>query len=347
MHNLNNSNYLDYIKIKYKMHINYKDKAYDKRVENVEKFLEDTKDFFDIYYDKYFNVNLTSSDSLSIFNVISKIINKLADYLLTAEDVVYEGLHTESNFGKKILKELPLSSCNHYINDDEENSQNSLEGFINILKIKNQPQSIKVQRNHKNVYNITNGSGEFNNILEDYNKALIDITNKIKEPNSSLNRYTLTKIKKDILNDINDTINGYKSTVNINVNKLKNYYNLYQINDLKLNNLFDFDSTNISLDDVRAFRMLCVLQNNKIEYDNNIVELITDFKKILNKIYISKKGREILSYIKRGYTYDDIAKKINIQKSYISKIIKDIIINFKKYYNLEMIILEESNCMEG
>lgn len=335
-HNSHNANYLDHIKAKYKLHINYQDKTLESRMQNVEKFLCDINDWLVEYNDNYLNVNLNASSSLTTFSPISRILSQLTDYILSATDVVEEGLHTEYNFQKKLSKELPLSCCFDDVSGDDSGATESL---MHLLKTKNHPSIVKTKNSLKKNLNTPNMSDEYNVMWAEYNNALLDITNKIKN-NQYNNRYKFTKLKKDLLEDMNEICNHYFGGSNLKVGQIKNHYNAYQNQDISLTNLFDFSTDNVSLQDVRSFRMLCVIKNEENYSDNCMVEIVEDFKKILNKIYISNKGRNILSCIGKGYTYDDISNKLLLQKSYISKTIKSIIIAFKKYYNLNKIILQ-------
>lgn len=149
--------------------IDYKLNNYKEREEKVNEILEFADNFYQEYFDDFCSVSINSDDALLSDTNVVKSLEKMATYLLMADDVKsrkntdYQFFSKESSLDSKTIKEKEYSSTGaSYIDESDDKAIPEAKSQSNYKKVKKQVIS-SADVNRKD---------ELGDVLSDYNDFL-------------------------------------------------------------------------------------------------------------------------------------------------------------------------------
>jgi hypothetical protein len=186
--------------------IDYTKTSLEERKNVVDNILE--SGFYEGYMDEFFKVNLTSGDSLSEHDNACNSLERLANYLLNADEVKEDKKETsykfytdEIEFQKAVNKEPKIDG----MGSEQEN-------IIHFLKKENR--NFKKSKNQTVTKKDTQREDELGQILREYTDYLEKVTIELKNhEQSKLSRYKLSEIsgsvKQDMINSKNMLLGAF------------------------------------------------------------------------------------------------------------------------------------------
>ncbi|MGL5646615.1 MAG: hypothetical protein ACRDDY_02095 [Clostridium sp.] len=316
--------------------LNYNKKTLAERKKFIEELLEDKEKkikFFEFYFDNYFNCNLSSEDELSEKNDVCLTLEKMANYLLGANEIREERKMKALNerfyidiveFKQRTKKEESLEN-KIFRNSNSKIKNDDGTGRINYLLEKN---NYNKKEKKQQIFDIDFQQDNYcSSVLKDYQKMLDKINYelekiKLNKDNKLVGkRYVLTKQKKELIEDMILCKNNLKGTFGLILTK-------DIINNKKQSlDLFQWDNFN-------HLKALIAI-NKKFDPDNEISILVKDLNKILDELIknniLSVEEVFIIKMIRKGYKKKEIAVLLKTYPTKITRIMEKIINKIIKY----------------
>lgn len=333
----------------------YEKESVEKRIEIIERILEEKGGFFEEYFDNHYKVELSQNDELSENNNVCRVLESYADYILSSKEVreerkqkgfKYRFYVDKLEFKRRVKKEESL-----------EGTLENAKGKIDTNKVENDEKVIdfllKTEKNNKlskqqaifeEDLNENSYCGE---ILRQYKSAIDDIYSKLediricnkekrKDENGKIikskyanKRHILTKVRKDLHYDMIQCKTQLKGSFG---DRLRN-----QIKESTEPSWDCFDWHN-----PQHIKELLLLQYNFETQDDlsymvmDLEDIITELKEVYyngdgKKVNFSKQEIEVVDLIRRGYKITEIANIFGVKQPAISKVVRHIVEKILEY----------------
>lgn len=295
------------------------------RVEVIEGLLSQN-DFYEEYFSNYFKPNITSKDPLSEDINVCRSLTRMADYILNSKDIKQEkelkkAKHTyytdDQYFYRKLEKEINFSDL------VDTTSSNNEEDFVHLLKCSaHNHKKEKIQEITSEDLKRTDFLGQVLNNYKEFNDYL---GSELKSKTHKSNRYLLSKMKGQTAWDMlycKDSLSGvfaYKVT-NISESNKPNY------------NTFDFTDKDHLLGKlipvegdkpmIKVKGLLYFKPRPLINGDFALV--LHDLSETIKKAKLSNREEFVLHNIQDGIPNTSIAKRLNISRMDVTRIMQRI-----------------------
>ena len=313
--------------------IDYKKTKLKERKKVIEDILNETS-FYEEYFDEYFKPNITSNQSLSSNNNVCRSLERMANYLLNSKEIKEEEdrekqqyvFHKDENyFKKKLRREISIEKMG---NGNPENEENVIHFLIrneeNYKKSKNQ--NISFDNLKPSITNSKEDIEELQRIMGEYKQFHDFITEKIVDKDRKENRYLLTTIKGQLIDDM---IICKDQLLGIFGYELKNGQPEKPRPDL----LFDFTNEThlkgrtLYFEDsgTTVFAKGLIFFNPTNDYTDDFNIVLLDLQKTISKAKLTDEEKKVLKMCQTGYSQDEIADQLNTYKMRVSRIIDRIV----------------------
>lgn len=274
--------------------------------------------FFKEYFSGYFRVNITNNDSLSVNNNVCLALEKMTNYILNSSEVKKMDdkekskyiFYTDSlHFDKKINKELSIES----MSGENGNSDN----VIHFLKRDNK--NYKRAKTQKITNKDLKRDDFLGEVLRSYQIFKDFLTEEIKKgKESKFNRFTLTKVKNQIENDM---IYSKDHLLGVWGYELKSFSESTEPNI----DVFDFTNINhlhgVTLEKDGRCEFIKGLLYLKAtdDYMNDFNLILIDLQNLVNKTELSEEELFILSAIQHGLPKKVVADLLDVNPMKITR----------------------------
>ena len=310
----------------------------EERKKIVENILKEKGMFFDEYFDNHYKVELSQNDELSENNNVCKVLESYANYLLGSKEVreerkksdfIYRFYIDKTEFKERTKIEESLEGKIHTAGlkgGVERISENNERVIDFLLKTTSNNKLSKQQRVFEKDIQEDSYCGK---VLRDYQSALDEIDYRLKdikickkedrESKDSGQRYILTKAKKDIHYDMIQCKTQLKGSFG---DRLRN-----QIKESTEPSWDCFDWHN-----PQHIKELLLLQYDYETQDDlsymvmDLEDIITELKEVYyngegEKKSFSKKEKEVIDLIRKGYSESEIKKIINVSQQRVNELV--------------------------
>lgn len=286
--------------------LDYSIKNSEDRIEYLENLLKKSE-YFNMFFEDHFKVNLTSGDSLSEEINVCKILENMANYILNSEDVKEEDrknkpeyVFHKSNerFEKKINREnISINGENGPFNIvDNENIVHSLQvKKQNSKKPKTQTISAKDLRENTKC-------GE---ILRDYQIFLDHINKNLKEKPDRMWRY-YSQAKSQVQDDMIMVKESLKGIWGLRVH----------IKESSKPDLDVFDFT-----DMETVKMMMQMEEPSFEFNLDMRIIWKDFMDVATKANLVEEEKLVLKCMQQQWKIIEISEEFDIKYDRIRRTI--------------------------
>lgn len=319
--------------------IDYSKNKLDERVNVVEGILENK--FYEEYFSDFFDPCINASDATSSNNNVCKSLERMANYILNSKEVKemddaeknqYVFHTSQSHFDSKIRREQSVSQITG--SDSTEANDNIIHVFKSEEANYRKP---KTQKIHKNDLEREDKLGE---VLRSYNNLLILVDDEIaKKKDSKYNRYLLTKVKHDVVDDM---IRSKDSLLGVWGYHLKHFsesnepdYNIFDFTNerhLKGGTITFIDSKG---NEKETTAKGLIYFTPSLDPDNEFALTLYDLQKTIEKANLNEKETIVLKRLQQGEQKNEISIELDCSPEnisyYVDQIVKKIIKVGDKY----------------
>lgn len=283
--------------------IDYTKTSLEDRKQIVEEILKEGN--FEDYFDNQYKARLGTSNALSEHNSTCLFLEKLANYLLNADEVKkskkkekvqYKFYVDEDAFKRAVSKEPKLDSMANGANSDN---------IIHFLKQENR--NFKKSKKQKITKKDLNRDDELGQILREYADYLEKVTQElINYEESKLSRFKLSEISSQVKDDMIKSkdillgVFGYKT----------NHQESTKI-----------DWSAVDFTNYEHARALLYLKPG-YRYDEDLMFLIDEFDKLYQDANPTKLQKQIVELMRENMGLTEIGNNLNIPKQNVDKNIK-------------------------
>lgn len=303
-----------------KSKLDYKVNELDERMDAVQEALDYGDVFYQEYFDKYCNTNITADDVLLSESNVVQSLESMANYIL-AKDPEYN--KTESSYF--VLEDSMTSKLDK---EDEFNRTDSslIEGKndtvyvepmnnTNFKKQKKQSITAKDMRRNDELGAVLRDYGVFLDLIQTYTKKNNGKNGERVQhlPGKKAELYVYTKHQSAIKDDMRICKDSLMKT---------HGYNLRYFSESTQPDYSKIDITNkehllgswvqYSEGKVKSNGLLSFTANNDYQDDFNCI--LVDVENLVNKCELSEMDYEVLELYKKGYKVSEITGDMNITK---------------------------------
>lgn len=300
--------------------IDYKKKSLNDRKQIVANALE--TEFFNEYFDEYYQSNLKKSSFLAEENKVCKLLDQIANYLLTSDEVKQQSKNEQQEykfysdpkeFEKALKKEVNIESML--------GESNSADDTIHFLKANEQNQ--KIVKNVAFEKKDLKRNDELSSVLNDYNNYCETVTKELNDPDSKNNRFVLTRIKGGIKEDMNTAKKQILGVFGENMNPVES--TKYDISLFDLSNIqhlvgMRFVDSKGKGHNVKG--LLFMQPTNDLTNDFNL--LLIELQQYVENAKLNDLERNVARLIQTDLSQIEIANELNISMSKLRYSIKTI-----------------------
>lgn len=320
---------------------------YRDRLKHVEDILSNT-DFFNIYYEDYFNPNISMNEYIASESNISVLLENYASYLLNSEHCEEEVLYKIKN--GELLPKLDMSekpplesvggqgvqrslsqepSIKYEFYTDENNFRKALNRDMSIEGMSGNGATehvidflLNIGSNFKKSKDQTITSKDLNrtdflgSVLRDY-KTYLEFLRNIPKDSPNYKRFVVDRIKGSIMQDMIDAKDGLLRVHGYNLRYFSEstepYYDAINLGDPE--QLVGFKDDNQPKGEITVKGLLYMKFNG--DFQNDFQCILYDLEKIIERTPLTDKQRSVILMIRDGYSNFDIAQELSIDKSNI------------------------------
>lgn len=287
--------------------IDYTVGSYDERLEVVNEILE--TGFHTEYIDEYFKVNLNSSDSLSDSDAVCNSLERMANYLLNADEVKeskkdpdfeYKFYSDEEAFNKAVNKEPKIDAMGNTL---------GTENVIHFLKKENR--NTKLSKNQKITKKDLKRGDELGEVLRQYDEYLEKVTLELNNHSeSALSRFNLSGISGSVKQDMIDSKNILLGTFGFKTNATEST---------------EIDWSQCDFEQYYHSRAMLYLEPRR-RADEELTYLIEEFQELYHISKPTALQRKIVDLLRENKRITDIGIELNITKQRVEKNIAMLVI---------------------
>lgn len=320
---------------------------YRDRLKHVEDILDNT-DFFNIYYEEYFNPNISMNEYIASESNISVLLENYASYLLNSEHCEEEVLYKIKN--GELLPKLDMSenappesvgaqgiqrslsqepSIKYEFYTDENNFRKALNRDMSIEGMSGNGATehvidflLNIGSNFKKSKDQTITSKDLNrtdflgSVLRDY-KTYLEFLRNIPKDSPNYKRFVVDRIKGSIMQDMIDAKDGLLRVHGYNLRYFSEstepYYDAINLGDPE--QLVGFKDDNQPKGEITVKGLLYMKFNG--DFQNDFQCILYDLEKIIERTPLTEKQRSVILMVRDGYSNFDIAQELSIDKSNI------------------------------
>lgn len=286
--------------------LDYSVKNSEDRKEYLEELLNKS-DYFNMFFEDHFKVNLTSGDSLSEEINVCKILENMANYLLNSEDVKEED--------KKNKPEYVFHKSNERFEkkrNRESISVNGENGSFNIVDNENIVHSllVKKQNNKKPKTQVIKAKDlredtRCGEILRDYQVFLDHINKNLKEKPDRMWRY-YSQAKSQVQDDMIMVKESLKGIWGLRVH----------IKESSKPDLDVFDFT-----DMETVKVMIQMEKPSFDFNFDMRIVWNDFMDIVAKANLVEEEQLVLKCLQQQWKIIDISEEFDIKYDRIRRTI--------------------------
>lgn len=320
---------------------------YRDRLKHVEDILDNTE-FFNIYYEDYFNPNISMNEYIASESNISILLENYASYLLNSEhceeEVLYkikkgellpkldisENPPLESVGGQGVQRSLSQEpSIKYEFYTDENNFRKALNRDMSIEGMSGNGATehvidflLNIGSNFKKSKDQTITSKDLNrtdflgSVLRDY-KTYLEFLRNIPKDSPNYKRFVVDRIKGSIMQDMIDAKDGLLRVHGYNLRYFSEstepYYDAINLGDPE--QLVGFKDDNQPKGEITVKGLLYMKFNG--DFQNDFQCILYDLEKLIERTPLTDKQRSVILMIRDGYSNFDIAQELSIDKSNI------------------------------
>lgn len=287
----------------------------NERVEIVNNALD--TDFYTDYFSDNFKGSLSTNDDLSNENYVCNSLEQMANYLLASDEIKKEDKENREysyskdsrELEKKISRETSLQKLSESAKENSRGEKEDFEAMYHRLKQKEE--NLKIVKAVTVTSADLNRNDELSQVLNDYNDLMKLITAEIKNPNSTYDRYTLTKIKGELKRDMNEAKKALLRVVGEHFNPMESTkydVDLFDLSNVK--HLIGLKFTDSKSKNHIAKGLLFLPITDDLNNDFNL--LLLELQQYIDKADLTDLQREVAKLIKTGLPNKEVAAALNI-----------------------------------
>lgn len=304
--------------------VDYTKDSVEDRLTIVEEQLNMVKDkfkrnFFEIYFDDFYLCHVKTTDALAEKINICKKLELMADYILRSIEVRQERKDKEYKYY-------------FYVNRDEFIKRTANEGailgltdrdeelvmhFLSTAQKRNPKKEKKQKIERKDIMR----NDELGKILSEYQLFIEKLTEDIN--NGHMRKRKADKMKGAVVGDMIQTKDSLLGVWGYNMK------NLIKDSTVPSWDMFDYTNEN-------HIKYAIAMHRDEIDPSDDLSHIILDMELITKKLHkektITDRQYEILTYLKQGYSYQDIGDELGITRMAIYNSVKAISKNIAKHY---------------
>lgn len=320
---------------------------YRDRLKHVEDILDNTE-FFNIYYEEYFNPNISMNEYIASESNISILLENYASYLLNSEhceeEVLYkikkgellpkldmsENAPLESVGAQGVQRSLSQEpSIKYEFYTDENNFRKSLNRDMSIEGMSGNGATehvidflLNIGSNFKKSKDQTITSKDLNrtdflgSVLRDY-QTYLEFLRNIPKDSPNYKRFVVDRIKGSVKQDMIDAKDGLLRVHGYNLRYFSEstepYYDAINLGDPE--QLVGFKDDNQPKGEITVKGLLYMKFNG--DFQNDFQCILYDLEKLIDRTPLTDKQRSVILMIRDGYSNFDIAQELSIDKSNI------------------------------
>lgn len=320
---------------------------YRDRLKHVEDILDNTE-FFNIYYEDYFNPNISMNEYIASESNISVLLENYASYLLNSEhceeEVLYkikkgellpkldisENAPPESVGAQGIQRSLSQEpSIKYEFYTDENNFRKALNRDMSIEGMSGNGATehvidflLNIGSNFKKSKDQTITSKDLNrtdflgSVLRDY-QTYLEFLRNIPKDSPNYKRFVVDRIKGSVKQDMIDAKDGLLRVHGYNLRYFSEstepYYDAINLGDPE--QLVGFKDDNQPKGEITIKGLLYMKFNG--DFQNDFQCILYDLEKLIERTPLTDKQRSVILMVRDGYSNFDIAQELSIDKSNI------------------------------
>lgn len=320
---------------------------YRDRLKHVEDILDNTE-FFNIYYEDYFNPNISMNEYIASESNISVLLENYASYLLNSEHCEEEALYKikkgellpkldisenappESVGAQGIQRSLSQEpSIKYEFYTDENNFRKALNRDMSIEGMSGNGATehvidflLNIGSNFKKSKDQTITSKDLNrtdflgSVLRDY-QTYLEFLRNIPKDSPNYKRFVVDRIKGSVKQDMIDAKDGLLRVHGYNLRYFSEstepYYDAINLGDPE--QLVGFKDDNQPKGEITIKGLLYMKFNG--DFQNDFQCILYDLEKLIERTPLTDKQRSVILMVRDGYSNFDIAQELSIDKSNI------------------------------
>lgn len=295
------------------------------RVEVIEGLLNQN-DFYEEYFSNYFKTNITSKDPLSEDINVCRSLARMADYILNSKEIkqkkeLKSEKHTyytdDQYFYRKLEKEINFSDL------VDTTSSNNEEDFVHLLK--SSDDNYKREKNQEITSEDLKRTDFLGQVLTNYKEFNDYLGSELKSKKHKPNRYLLSRMKGQTAWDMlycKDSLSGvFANKVTSISESNKPDYNAFDFTDKDhlLGKLIpvEGDKSMIKVKGLLYFKPLPLI-------NGDFALVLHDLSETIKKAKLSSREKFVLHEIQHGIPNTSIAKRLNISRMDVTRIMQRI-----------------------